>query len=400
VTGAPDSVGAAAGAAAGPAVREVPERDRPQLAALSAEAFGGPPDERWAATLAHSTSFGAYDGDRVVSHARVKPYRQWFGGREVPMGGVASVAVTASHQRRGLAKATVAATLPWMRANGFVVSTLFPATSGLYRALGWEHAGDYTWVDVPGAALRALGPADGLRPATAADLPGMFAAYRRLCAETNGMLVREGPFFDLRPESVLGGLAVVAERDGRIEGYALGERRHAGHEVEVTAWDVVGTTAEAERAVWFALGAGASVVRTVRAKAFPDTLLLHLGEPAVTPREHLRWMLRVVDAPGAVAARGWPRGLAVRVDLRLDDPQVPENDGPWRLVLDAGDARLEPGGAGTVRLDAGAFAALYASYADPRALRRAGRLACADEAALDALAAATAGPSPRLLDYF
>lgn len=377
--------------------------DAAQIMLLIAEAFGGKPNERWAASLAHSHSFGAYDGDRLVSHARVKPYRQWFGGRAVPMGGVASVAVTASHQRRGLAKETVAATLPWMRANGFAVSALFPATVGLYRGLGWEYAGDYTWIDVPGAALRALGPVpDGLtlRPATADDVPGIVAAYERVCRETTGMLERSGPFFDLSPETVLGDYAVVAVRDGAVEGYALGERRNAGHAVEVTAWDVVGTTPQAERAVWFALGAGASVVPTVRAKAFPDTLLLHLPEPVVTTHEHLRWMLRVVDAPGAVAARGWPRGIGATVDLHFTDPQVPENDGPWRLEVSGGEGALTPGGQGTVRLDAGAFGSLYAGYADPRTLLRAGLLSTADGAALETLAAMTAGPSPRLLDYF
>jgi predicted acetyltransferase len=383
-------------------IREVPEGDREQIAALSAEAFGGNPGERWAASLAHSHSFGAYDGDRLVSHARVKPYRQWFGGRPVRMGGIASVAVSASHQRRGLAKATVAATLPFLRDNGFVVSTLFPATVGLYRGLGWEYAGDYTWVDVPGPALRALGPVDGvdLRPATADDLPGMFAAYERLCRETSGMLERSGPFFDLAPETVLGDYAVVAVRDGSVEGYALGERRNAGHAVDVTAWDVVGTTPEAELAVWFALGAGASVVPTVRAKAFPDTLLLHLPEPSVTTHEHQRWMLRVVDAPGAVAARGWPGGISATVDLALSDDLVPGNAGSWRLTVDGGEGALERGGDGTVALDAGAFAALWAGYVDPRTLRRAGRLTTQDDSALDALAAMTAGPRPRLLDYF
>lgn len=228
----------------------------------------------------------------------------------------------------------------------------------------------------------------------------MFAAYERYCRDTNAMLERAGPFFDLRPETVLGGgVAIVAERDG-IEGYALGERRHARHAVEVTAWDVVATTPEAERAVWFGLGAGASYAPTVRAKAFPDTLPLHLAEPAMTVSEHLRWMLRVVDAPAAVAARGWPRGVTATVDLDLRDDLLPGNAGRWRLDVAGGEAALTRGGDGTVALDVGAFSALYSCHADPRALRRAGRLVTDDEEVIDVLAAVTAGPRPRLLDYF
>jgi predicted acetyltransferase len=388
-------------------VRPVAEADWAAAYALGREAFGRPADyagrEWFYASQRHAHTVGAYDGDRLVSFARVKPYAQWFGGRAVPMGGVASVAVAASHQRRGLARATVAATLPLMRELGLVVSTLFPATLPLYRALGWEHAGDYVWVDVSGRLLRALGPVDGvtLRPATADDVPGILAAYARLAGGTTGLLDRSGPFFDLRPETMLAvDWFVVAEGENGIDGYALADRRSAGHHVEVRAWDVVGTTPESARAVWFALGAGASTVTTVRAKALPEDVLPLLPEADVAVHEHLRWMLRLVDAPAAVAARGWPSGLAANVDLDLADDLVADNAGRWCLAVEDGHGTLARGGDGTVEVDSGGLAALYSGYADPRSLRRYGRLRCADETALDVLATITAGPRPRLLDYF
>jgi predicted acetyltransferase len=388
--------------------RLVPEADWRASRALGGEAFGHggrPPteadDARWKHGFDHSVTVGGYDGGTLVSQVRIKPYAQWFGGRAVPMGGLASVAVAAAHQGRGVARATVAAALPVLRERGLVVSALYPTTATLYRGAGWEIAGDYTWVDVPGALLRALGPVDGvtLRAGTADDAGAVLAAYRTVCRETNGMLDREGPFFD--PGGMLTfDSFVVAEGPGGVEGYALAERRHSGHEVEVTAWDVVGTTPAAERAVWFALGAGASTAKRVRAKAVAEPLGLLLGEPEVTLHEHLRWMLRVVDAPAAVAVRGWPPGVAAAVDLDLADPQVPDNAGRWRLAVEGGAGTLTRGGDGTVALDAGAFASWWSGYADPRTLRRLGRLRCADERALDTLAVLTAGPRPRMLDYF
>lgn len=385
-------------------VRAVPPSDFEAAAALGAEAFGAFGDrERWIASLAHSHAVGAYDGGRLVSFARVKPYEQWFGGRAVPMGGIASVAVAASHQRRGVARETVAATLPVLRERGLAVSALFPATVPLYRGLGWEQAGDYTWLAVPGEWLRPLGPVDGvtLRPATEADLPGVLAAYEAYCRDTNGMLAREGPFFDLRPESLLAaGSFLVAEGPAGIEGYSRGERRGSGHHVDVEAWDVVFGTPAAGRALWFALGAGSSTARTVRVKAFADDLLPFLAEADIEVDEHFRWMLRLVDAPAAVAARGWPAGLRASVDLDVADEQVPDNAGRWRLAVEDGNGTLARGGDGTVALGAGALSALYSGYADPRTLRRAGLLYCGDDAALDTLATMTAGPRPRLLDYF
>lgn len=378
------------------------DADWADAAALGAEAFGSADRGPWIASLAHSHAVGARAGGRLVSFARVKPYAQWFGGRRVPMGGIADVAVAASHQRRGLARETVAATLPLLREHGLVVSTLFPATAPLYAGLGWAHAGDYTWLDVAAPALRALGPVDGvtLRPAVEADVPAILAAYTGLCRDTNGLLARDGPFFDLRPETVLGVDSVlVAEGGNGVEGWTRADRRGQGHDVEVRAWDVVALTPATGRALWFALGAGSSTVRSVRAKAFADDVVPLLGEPAVTLHEHLRWMLRLVSLPDAVAARGWPAGLRASVDLDVADEQLPDNAGRWRLTVEDGSATLARGGDGTVALGVGALSALYSGYADPRALRRAGLLSCADDTALDLLAA-TAGPRPRLLDYF
>lgn len=193
---------------------------------------------------------------------------------------------------------------------------------------------------------------------------------------------------------------LVAEGESGIEGWTRADRRNTGHSVDVEAWDVVATTRAAARALWFALGAGASTVKTVRAKAFADDLLPHLAEPEVAVHEHLRWMLRLADAPAAVAARGWPAGLRTAVDLDVADEQVSDNAGRWRLAVEDGNGTLTRGGDGTVALGVGALSALYSGYADPRTLRRAGLLSCADDAALGTLATMTAGPRPRLLDYF
>ena len=86
-------------------------------------------------------------------------------------------------------------------------------------------------------------------------------------------------------------------------------------------------------------------------------------------------MLRVLDAAGAVAARGWPPHLSGAIDLALDDDVCPWNSGAWRLVLEAGEGRLEPGGSGAVRMTMRGLAVWYAGAADPAVLRRAGLLA-------------------------
>jgi predicted acetyltransferase len=111
-------------------------------------------------------------------------------------------------------------------------------------------------------------------------------------------------------------------------------------------------------------------------------------------------MLRILDAAGAVAARGWPPRLSGSVEVALADVECPWNSGSWRLVLDRGAGRLQRGGSGTVQLTMRGFALLYAGAASPALLRRAGLMTGGDEASDAFVAAASGGPPPSLLDYF
>jgi predicted acetyltransferase len=110
------------------------------------------------------------------------------------------------------------------------------------------------------------------------------------------------------------------------------------------------------------------------------------------------WMLRVVDAPAAIAARGFPAAVSLAVPLVINDHARPANSGPWQLTVSDGTGILIPNARGilpaaglALTLGARGLAALYAGT-PVAALRLAGLasggLAEAD-AALDAAFAAT-----------
>src|SRR4029450_7408252 len=56
-------------------------------------------------------------------------------------------------------------------------------------------------------------------------------------------------------------------------------------------------------------------------------------------------MLRVVAAPAAIAARGFPAATSLTVPLRITDETRPANCGRWRLTVGGGAGAPSPPGA-------------------------------------------------------
>ena len=84
----------------------------------------------------------------------------------------------------------------------------------------------------------------------------------------------------------------------------------------------------------------------------------------------------------------------------MHDAQCEWNTGRWQFVLDAGEARLERGGDGTIELGIGALSSLYTGYTSPWQLASAGLLHGGGAADHAALAAAFAGPTPWMPDFY
>ena len=378
---------------------------------LDRQAFNSPAAERdrWLQGLVPERTHGVFVDDRLVGMGTVHALGQFFGGRSVPMGGVASVAVAPDHRGRGIASALLQSMLPAMRAWGEVISTLSPATTRLYRGLGWEVAGVHGGRAVPARSLNQLtaGAGASVRQGGRDDLPAIAACYGRVAPRTNGFVDRPEWYW----EQTLGArwneryVYVVDgdDDDGGVDGYMNYEhlRSPVGWGYGLRVHDIVARHADALLALWRTVGSSASQVREVHFCGPPeDPLLLLLPEQDLTYHTVLRWMLRLVDAPGAVAARGFPHGVDVTVDLEVRDRQCEWNDGTWRLVVSGGRGKLERGGLGTVRIGIGTFSSLWSGYASARTLELIGGLTGATAKDRDALDAVFAGPTPWMVDAF
>ncbi|MFZ2043911.1 MAG: sterol carrier protein domain-containing protein, partial [Trebonia sp.] len=177
---------------------------------------------------------------------------------------------------------------------------------------------------------------------------------------------------------------------------------------------------ESLRALWSVVASHSSTASTVSLYTAPDDPFWWLTkERDATITKRSLWMLRVVDAPGAVAARGFPPGVSLSVPLVISDHTRPANSGRWQLSVSDGKGILiqngpvsspataasapdggHPGADSSPALTVGArgLAALYAGT--PVSTLRLAGLAAGGvpdaDAALDAAFAAT----PFMVDEF
>jgi predicted acetyltransferase len=350
-------------------------------------------------TLQGQTVVGVDGADGLAGSARLRSYEQWWGGRRVRMGGLAGVAVHPHARGQGAVRALVAELLTLMRDGQQPVSALFPTAPGIYRALGWEIVGSLDDTTIPTAAFRRAGePGDvTVRTAGPADLPAIAGLYDAFGRSTDGLLARAGPEFPQGAEGVLEHDVVsLAELGGRPVGYLTYARGSGYRGSELRVWELVAQTAQARAALLRSLGTWDAVSATVRWRGPTDELALALPGSLPPPSSHQPWMLRIVDAPAAVAARGF-RGADVELSFGLVDPQVPAHARGWRLVVRDGAGRLEPAdGADLPQLHVRGLALLWAGAADADSVVRAGLL----DQPLPTLDRAFAGQPARILDYF
>jgi predicted acetyltransferase len=348
-----------------------------------------------------------FDGPRLVAAARYHVMRQCWQGRWQAMAGVASVMVAPEDRGRGTGRALMTALLELIASRGYRISVLYPATSAIYRSLGWEIAGTRDELRFPARSLRSLtGPDELLQaPGEAAGAAGLrrcgpddAAAVLAALTAAHQELRDSGPA--TRDEETVRRWLGAEDRYCYLapDGF-LDYRWHRGND-EIVVDRAVAVSAATTRAMWAVVGSHASIADTVQACVGPaDPVSWLTREADAQVGDRYLWMLRVVDAPGAVAERGFPPAVEATAALDLADPVRPDNQGRWTLQVGGGKGTLTAGATGEVlTLGPRGFAALYAGT-PVATLRRAG-LASGGTAAADATLDAAFAAHPYLLDYF
>lgn len=372
--------------------------------------FTGPVDrtEEWARSAGVENVRVLRDGVGPPGASLMRiPMGQFFGGRSVPMVGIAGVAVGPEDRGRGLARELMERAMVELAGEGVPLSGLYASTQALYRQVGFEQCGHWCRVTLPVAQIGVRERAMAVRELTDADTPAVEACYRAFASRFNGPLdrgayvwgrVRKYRDEAFRPFGVF-------DEGGRLEGYLfLAQRRKddTGRQ-DLHLTDLAFLTPRAGRRLLTLLGDYSTIVDDATflgGPVHPVLALMPMQSYTVQRREY--WMLRVLSVKGALEARGYLPAAAARLTLEVEDVLVPVNAGAWTLSVEGGRASVTRGaapGVPAIRCGIRGLAPLYTGFFTGREAALAGLLEGPDEA-LDAATAIFSGGTPWMADMF
>jgi predicted acetyltransferase len=390
-----------------------PEDDLDAQVELNERSFGvkGPAGrDQWRQTVARLVAqgrcVGAFTDGRPVGVAMCHDMRQWWRGRAVPMAGVSSVAVAPEQRGQGIARRLMAALLEEMATRGYPISVLYPATMSMYRALGWELAGARETAEIPARSLRSMASPDVSPDAGSVAMrraePGDAGAVISVIGRVHEAARDCGP--------ITWDEATVRQwlHDREVYAYLsddgfLSYRWHGGNDA-VFVEGAEAMSAPTIRAFWSHVGSHASIAEKVYVRVGAADVFWWLTRERDADVTHRSmWMLRVVDAPAAIAARGFPAATSLSVPLDIADGVRPANSGRWELTVAEGKGALDPltsrpGAGPPLALGPRGLAALYAGT--PVATLRQASLASGGTPEGDAALDAAFGANPYMLDGF
>jgi len=305
---------------------------------------------------------------RVAGHASGYRFTMSLGGRDVPVRGIAAVAVVPEFRRRGVAEALMVGLHRQMKRRGEPLSMLYAFRNSFYRKMGY---GTVEWVDDLRVSADQL-PASPLRKNArtldrekdASLLPALYERWRQ---DRVGPFVRHPGWWERRVwERTSDGAVYVDPKTKRPRGYLLYEvpAEPPYPRQQLFVRELVALDAEAFRGLigylealgdqyrWMSLpfprGEGVALLRElgVLGHADPIRLLETTGHVASGA------LLRLVDVPAALAlhpgpARGGVRG---RVGLDLADPVVAANARGVDVTFGARGAKAVAGRAARDRI--------------------------------------------------
>ena len=259
--------------------------------------------------------------------------------RALPTCGVAGVTVAAEHRGQGILTPLFDSLLRSAKHRGALISTLFPSAPRIYRKFGYEAIADYvTWKSRAlywqrSRVQQRCEPA-AQPPPISDSIKGVYDSWAR---QQNGPLTRQGVSFVATAEDFIGsftGVTVAVDAAGTICGFVSWNRGQGfGEGGSIKVADLLGTGADAYRALLSVIGSFASITALVKIDTSGDDLA-RLFLPSIQWKviESYPYMLTILDVPEALNRRRYPSGMTATLRFAVEGNFLVENDGGYQLT--------------------------------------------------------------------
>ena len=258
------------------------------------------------------------------------PFTTRVNGKAMAMAGISTVGTRPEYRRMGLLRKIMTRAFAEQKERGQSIAGLWASQAAIYQRYGFTHAGMnrnyavdtvdiHLSLDKSSAALELpvvtrYTPAQGLDAAR--------EVYKNFIAQRTGYLHR-GKSLWLNSTSNL-----VANR-ARSQEIKIRDFAWLGLAAYQSLWQFIGKHDLVGRVVW-----ANAPIDDPALTLFQEPRMLHSQDTEAS------WW-RIVDAPNALAQRGYSVSEDIKIGIAGDD-LAPWNNGCWHLCSDGGEANVQP----------------------------------------------------------
>lgn len=268
--------------------------------------------------------------------------------------GIASVGVLQEARSQGVGKALMTESMRSLKESNFILASLYPFRGSFYRRFGYEYCGLRRRITCPSADFPSLEPELPVRALKHHELDLVRPCYEAFAERYNGMNLRN----EQQWVRQMGGetpFSLFAFGDP-IEGY-VAVRLQSTFWEDQPVREFVWTTSRA-------YATGLSFLRTLVVNKTSATwdepgdglFAIRHFERGISVAIENPIMYRVIDVFGSLRGLRCEQGSGEFV-LEVEDRQLPDNRGPWRVRFDSEGTTVEPAESSRagIRLGIGAY---------------------------------------------
>ncbi|WP_342472297.1 GNAT family N-acetyltransferase [Metasolibacillus sp. FSL H7-0170] len=276
----------------------------------------------------HSTTLGAYDGNKVVGQVLVLPLNITIYNKNYKMGGIAFVASYPEYRQQGIVKKLMIESLNQMKANGQTISVLAPFSVSFYRYFGWELFFEKLNYVIPSDKFPALGKQLDVIKRTSFEwldeelFQQVKAFYNERASVTNGVMLRDDAWWNRLAKRQQNSHFALYYKDNKVAAYI----RYEIVNTTFFIYDFIAEDILAEQAIWrYVTAHAASITEIKGVTANHASFGYYFPEPQFEREVVQDVMVRIVDVQSFMQQYKW--GIITRsLYVRLEDSFCPWNE--------------------------------------------------------------------------